>query len=139
MSRNIEIQDMLCCAAIEINGLDEFKGDSKKAMLDFCVNYDNYDDYYGTTGFSDPGAFVIFTGIVKIDDNKYDNHSKDPYREYGTSYGQSFADFIVKNKLGQVVRSVARRNRVNHPNHFVRVWVWAPNYTNLRKWYKENK
>lgn len=112
-----------CCAVREIYQLNHHKGDSLAAMKEFCRLH----DYSAGGSLCGLYAFYIFTGVVKTDD-------KEP-----VGYGEAFEEFIRKNKLGTICRSVARVNRVNHPNHYVKVWVWAPSKDNLQAWWNKHK
>jgi len=106
-----------CCAVQEISDLSYHKT-AKEAMKTFC-------DEVGYFHQQRPAAFYIFTAVVRQPRSK-------------PTYGQRFAELIRRNKLGELRESVARPNRLNHPNHLVKVWIWAPNERNLWKWDRRN-
>ena len=110
------IEETTCCAVKEIDGLSEYTN-AKDAMLDACEELGIYNYPKYTPGF------VIFTGVVNR----------------GQRYGQNFKAFILRNKLGSVAESPAAPNRINHPSHLVKVWVWQPDPTRLQHWYKQNR
>ena len=132
-----------CCAVDEIDGLAH-AGTPRQAMQDFCerlhINrpYEPERDYNGQFRSSydyydraetKPAAFYIFTGVEKVDEGG---------NRVATGYGSKFAAYIKEQGLGSVTESVARKNRVNHPDHTVKVWVWAPSEQGLKEWYKTN-
>lgn len=75
----------------------------------------------------------IFTGVVELKGNVSLESRGAGCKDL--TYGPKLADFIKKHKLGRVVGSRPEINRVNHPNHLVKVWVWTPNVENLEKWF----
>lgn len=127
-----------CCCINEIFGLQYHKNDAKAAMLEFCQAKDQKKVY----GYGEDGAIMslyghyIFSAVVKDDhnDGKGDNNTA----PYGFTYGDTFAKFIRDEGLGTVAESEPARNRVNHPNHHVKVYVWQPDLEGLQKWYKAN-
>lgn len=121
----LEINETSCCAVNEIHGLSGYR-DPKKAMLAFC---EERQDYGNPGNIRDPGGLITFTAVVKY------KNSKKP----GPSYGPDFATFIKENDLGEVAESPMAYNRINHPTHGVKLWAWAPDLKNLKKWYKKNK
>ena len=123
------LHSMNCCACQELICLDKGKPLSgEKQMREFC-NF-LYSDY--SKRLSDPGAFVIFTGVVKVRKGSDDDVDD-------TTYGPTFASYIKEQKLGSIKESVKVINRTNHPDHWVKVWVWAPNFEKLKAWYKDHK
>ena len=101
-----------CCAMSEITGLSTHLT-AREAMTAFCRET-------GVTLYK-PHAFYLFTAVVRQPGSR-------------PTYGQNFAALIRRNKLGALRESVAKPNRVNHPSHIVKVWIWSPNISNLRKW-----
>ena len=120
------VEGLHCCAVGELYDLSDYNS-PMSAMKAFCHFYG---DYHGDP--DDPGAFIIFTGVVRFTSDS-DNYGDD------TTYGPKFASFIRKHRLGSVVSTKPVRNRNNEPDHYVKVWVWAPNYKELKKWWTKNK
>lgn len=125
-----------CCGVSEIDWLQTHK-DPKKAMIDLCnqmvEQYYDYESYsYKSKGgdLQIPGLITL-TAVVKYTGKDKKTKAK--------GYGKEFASFIVKNRLGELVAGPVAPNRLNHPTHQVRIWVWKPNVGALRKWYKENR
>lgn len=112
----LDFQSTSCCGVDEIVDLGS-RNTTRGAMLDVCNNYIRRE--WNNSFVDDFPAFLSFTGVMK----------------YG--YGQEFANFIRKNKLGTVRESVARVNP-NSGNR-IKMWIWAVNRTAMRKWYKDNK
>ena len=77
-------------------------------------------DYYGEYTPAIP-AFLSFSDI---------------YRESAEG-GQALADYIKKNKLGPIVQTTIRTNQ-NSGNR-IRAWIWGPNATKLRAWWKKEE
>jgi hypothetical protein len=129
----MEIHDLCCCAVHELNILSTYST-PKEAMLAFCKLHVSRYGYNGVTkgGLYTPGAFYIFTGVVKFRDDS-DDYGED------TSYGLNFAAYIKEQRLGVVSSSCRRVNRVNHPDHTIKVWIWAPSVKRLRLWWEANK
>jgi hypothetical protein len=126
-----------CCAVAEIDHLSEHDN-PRDAMMEFCRNLRMYGG-----GIRHPDSFVIFTGVVgNVARPDYSVSDSGPYDDEhvdDTSYAPNFAKFIRENKLGPVKESVARANKRFHPDHKVRVYVWAPSFKNLSKWWEANK
>lgn len=128
-----------CCAVGEISLLEHYEGAPEKAMKDFCKGFEQPSYALGTyrrigSKLGDISAFYVFTGVVG---NKDGDDDGDYVEE--VSYGPEFAAYILKNRLGRVVESPARYNRVNHPTHLVKVWVWAPSVAGLNTWWEKHK
>ncbi len=130
-----------CCALTEIADLSHHP-DPKTAMKAFCLQYAQEARYdyntnryiYNQVGKLNEGTvsgLYLFTGVVKHTDGTK------PYAN--GKYGPAFASFIRKNKLGKVAVSTGSPNRVNHPTHVVKAWVWVPDVKTLSSWYAENK
>jgi hypothetical protein len=134
----MEIHETACCALMEMAHISDHEGDAEEVMKEMCEQLDpelgspidSYNDGppKGIT-LVIPGH-MIFTAVVGYTTN-------DDEEGYGVkpSYGPNLAKFIKKNKLGAVVESPIQVNRVNHPTHKVRVYVWTPNAKNLQKWW----
>lgn len=125
----MEINQMGCCAFNEIVDLSD-NYSAANAMRDFCS--DVIEEQYDTRRnlvkeVLNPGAFYIFTAIVKSND-----------RTAGT-YGHNFADLIRKNKLGKLKLTMKRLNRKNEPGHQIQGWIWAPSKKALTAWWAKNR
>lgn len=140
----MELLETSCCAVREIDGLsDHLK--AEEAMEEFCFliirDDDEYyagdDGYYDTMGrwrrpartpqppFKTPGL-IIFTGVVG---------DTNPKVKGNFTYGPNFKAYILKHKLGMVVESPLTTNRLNHPTHQIKAWMWRPNQKALNAWY----
>jgi hypothetical protein len=113
------INDTGCCAVMEIINL-KFGGSPHSIMKRLDEEF-----YYDEIVKHEIPSFIIFTGVVG-----YTNSKVKP------KYGPDFKKFILKNKLGTVTETQAAPNRVNHPSHLVKVWVWTPAPMNLKKWWR---
>lgn len=124
----MEIDGLGCCAFNEIKDLSDEES-AEDAMNTFCqvVNEQFYDK--GEFKYVlNPGAFYLFTAVVK----------------YGTTpashrYGDDFAAYIKEHKLGVVKETMTRLNRANEPTHLVKGWVWAPSVKGLQTWWDKRK
>ena len=67
--------------------------------------------------------FVVFSGVTK---RIHPDHSSSRM----DNYGQAFASFLKKKKLGRVTSSLSRVNP--NSNNTIKVWVWEPDYKALR-------
>lgn|SRR3990167_3287547 len=119
---------MGCCAFNEIRGLSD-SPNATEAMRAFCRQV-----LATAFGQITPGAFFIFTAVIGTKDSRSPRGLRKPRR----LYGDQFAAFIKKNKLGDVVVTMDRFNRKNVPTHMIRGWVWAPSEKNLRAWWRKN-
>jgi hypothetical protein len=54
-------------------------------------------------------------------------------------YGPRFAAYICKHRLGTVIVGGTAPNRINHPTHVIRLWVWTPNPDRIKAWWKKHK
>lgn len=109
----INLVETSCCAMQEINNLSH-----AKTPEDALAGIRN--DLH-----RDRPAFVIFTGVVKRRVADHASNRKD-------NYGKAFADYLTKNKFGTVYRGVRPVRNHNTDNH-VKVWIWVPNYSTLKK------
>lgn len=133
----LEIMDTSgCCAVREICNLSS-EPNAKTAMKNWCeyelMDEDDSDYHYypGEERYRQiPYAFYTFTGVIKHTDGR----SRPPQNG---RYGPEFARLIKRYKLGKLTQSVLRANRVNDPQHFVRIWTWAPSIKNCKKWYNK--
>ena len=104
------LNGLSCCGVREIDGLRLFG--VRKSMKDIAP-----DILHGC-------AFVIFTGVVS--ENVSEN----------AQYGQRFAKYIIKNRLGEVTASPRRLN----PNsqNMLAVWIWTVDHEALARWVVRN-
>lgn len=127
------LHDTHCCGVQEIHNLS-LDPSAEASMVSFCkqnlgtkrVKFQGDPAFAGTIY-----SFYIFTAAV------YDTHHI-PYNDYRMyqPYGKEFAEFIRKNKLGNVIEAPALTNDAFHPDHKNQVWVWMPNLENLRAWWE---
>lgn len=126
----MELTQLGCCAFNEILDLGEHST-PEEAMSQFVsdVETDECTETYGEYVTKlDPGAFYLFTAVVK-EDGVVSSHR----------YGHAFAAYIRTNKLGVVKETQTRYNRKNEPTHLIHGWIWAPSKRNLTKWWKARK
>lgn len=112
--------ELQCCAVHELVDISDYSN-PRDAMRKLCelVRPDRLE------------AFYIFTGVVRFKADSDDFGAN-------VTYGPNFAAYIREHKLGIVSGSCIRSNRVNHPDHFVKVWIWAPSVHGLKLWWKAN-
>lgn len=131
----MKIQGTSCCAVYDIEELRE-SDTAQEAMMDFCRHV------YGTEHlleprynevkkvcpedlrYNSPDAFYMFTAVVGHKNSKHK-----------PTYGPDFAKLIENEGLGELVVSKARPNRMNHPDHLVKVWIWTPAASKVKAWY----
>ena len=141
-----------CCGLQEIHELRAHPR-PEEAMKLFIEYWKGYKDEYLYNLF-------LFTGVEYItvpqlppnrDDDTYVRQGTwdNPYRRYQadhaywernnkTGYAGKFASFIRKHKLG-CVTSLKAVSNPNHPTHFVRGYLWTPDWKALRAWYTKQK
>lgn len=134
----MELTQTQCCAIEEISELSTH-ATPEDAMADLCeaMEYgaaDSYNDREYRNRESNDDDLIIpglltFTGVVGYTDGDTDD----------TTYGPKFAAYIRKHKLGRVVEGPVSTNRMNHPTHKVRLWIWKPSVKGLTKWWKANR
>jgi hypothetical protein len=137
----LEINNMKSCAVQEIHRLENYNHDPKGAMISFCEQQLYSASGLKWQGFSTKpnqifGAYVFNAPIYGSSPR---DNTKPPQPPYGESYGDQFADFITNNKLGTVVATPVTWNRVFHPDHGNKVWVWCPDQDALKAWYAPYK
>ena len=126
-----------CCAVTEITDLSDHKlaPDAMKAFCEEVVgNWERNAWPIRVVAKDEPlhlGGFYIFTGVVEQKERT--GKGRRP------TYGQNFAAFIRRHRLGHLTESVAVSNRLHHPNHLVKVWVWSPAPRNLNRWWKDHR
>jgi hypothetical protein len=139
--------EMHCCGLTEI--VDLLEHDSpKEAMLGFMNQVVIKNRYTKLTRIN-IGGFYIFSGVEKVLNPNivtYENGIAEPDYDYidddrcpvKIKYASEFAKFIVRNKLGVLRASPLRPNTLNHPDHIVKCWIWAPDIKALKIWYNAN-
>lgn len=123
------VDDCSCCALNEIAeiGQDSNPEDTLKKLC----KQSGWD-------LEQLGAFYIFTGVVRVaEPRKNEDEESDDYEDLTS--GPALAKYIRENKLGNLKETVGRRNRVNHPLHTVKVWIWAPSLRNMLEWWKTRR
>lgn len=130
----MELIPTQCCGVEEIHDLSSHST-AEETMMGLCdaLTYDGYNDREYRHGSSHSGDLIIpglitFTGVVGYTDVTRAN----------VTYGPNFAAYIKRHKLGQVTCSSISTNRVNHPTHKIRLWVWKPSISGLIKWWKKH-
>ena len=87
------------------------------------------EQHYALSG--KPHGHYIFTGVIR--------HRKgEGAPTQDGKYGPNLMAYIRQHNLGTVVESAEGPNRVNHPTHIIKVWVWTPAPRMLQAWYEAN-
>lgn len=124
----VSLEDMGCCAFTEVV---DIKGTTPLNVLKHICRESSQNYLNAQTKMWHRrlmlSAFYVFTAMVE---------NTRSGRE--TDYGQSLAAYIRKNKLGKVMMTPARVNRVNHPTHMVRGWIWMPEVDMMSAWWEAN-
>lgn len=109
-----------CCGMDYIHGISAYQNNSAEAMREFLFRVGSQNRYSGRQSYRLVGLYV-FTGVVKR-----------RLRSDRPTYGQQFANFIKKHKLGNVTEGAQRLN----PNsgNTIQAWIWAPSQAGLKKW-----
>lgn len=133
------INRLQCCAITEIYDLGLTEGNPTQVMLKFCEKVMKVDtsggNYYSPKKVGpNPGAFYVFSEVVRIRKD-----SRDSYKPKHDGYGARFAKFIKENKLGALVETPNRCNRLNHPDHTIKVYIWMPAKRSLMAWWTKHK
>jgi hypothetical protein len=121
-----------CCAVMELSGIASYN-EPKQVVTRLCQTFRwnlAETDRWGYKQHSQPYAFYTFTSVERL------KGTSDPVK---IGYGKKLAEFIKANRLGEVKVSHGRYNRVNHPTHWVRVYVWSPHPKRLKEWYEKVK
>lgn len=129
---NLEFYDSRSCAIQEIHKLAEFQNDPKGAMISFCR--------------ANLGRPVVWKIVDPSGNDKGANgalftfyYFSSPVYRGQENYGEQFARFIEKEKLGKIVTTPALLNKAYHPDHANQVWIWMPDVTALNTWWKANQ
>lgn len=116
----MRVNETSCCGLREISGLSEHRTPAI-AMQAFCRFSLGLDyNYNGRLGRTLEFSHAVFTAATGKND-----------------YGEKFAAFILRNKLGTVTPS-QRRNNPNSGNP-LKVWVWTLHQTNVKKWAQKHQ
>lgn len=104
--------DFRCCGLGEIDGLSYHPTDPEEALRDLFRTYGRNPVL--------AHSHLVFTGAVGL------------RNVHPPAYSQGFAEYIVDNHLGTVVRAEGNRN----PNSGRKVftYVWALDHRRLRAW-----
>ena len=122
----MEVRATSCCGLKELSWIQSETtpaGDVKA----FCQHHKGLQ---GTLNKASIPGLVLFTSVEKL--------SKSATYTVKTGYGSKLAAYIVRNKLGTVTKSPMRVNRVNHPDHHLVGYFWAPSIAGLERWWKTN-
>ncbi len=107
----VQVNQTQCCGFKEIDGIEyaNTPEETKQALKDVCRDFFDGED----------AAFLFFTGVSK------------------ERYGQKFKALILKNKLGTIIETKAKRN----PNsgNAIKAWVWTVNRKNFKEYAKKHK
>lgn len=122
------LQPMHCCAYQEIANLSAHTS-GREAMIEFCrLNWGTGKTNYH--GLQAKGAtlysFYLFSAPIG------GNWGRE-------GYGKEFADFILENKLGQIIETPALTNFAFHADHKNQVWVWMPEHNAVAAWWEANR
>lgn len=107
----MEIQEGLCCGLVEISGIQAYRSNNAKGVVDSVVA-----ELYVNSGDTRPPAFIIYT-------------TASPNKK-AAAIGERLARHIEAAGLGAVSCSSANMN-LNSGN-YVRVYVWTVNLAALR-------
>ena len=114
-----------CCGMLEIDNLAHSKTPEEALIALKTGLEEGYTDHrYGTHHY--PVPFVIFTTVTK---RKVGDHSSRRLDDYG----QAFASFIQEHNLGKIFSSEERKNWTANT---LKVWIWQPDYENLRAYFE---
>jgi hypothetical protein len=130
----MEVYSTHCCAIEEIHRLSDHpkSEDALRKILATMIGCyppnSTLEVYYRSIP-----AFLWFSGVIECKEGRLPVIGGTNF-----TYGPNFAEFLRKNKLGTVTSGPSQWNRVNHPNHKVKMWVWQPDPKRVVAWWKEN-
>ena len=132
----MDLNETNCCAVMEMAHISDNDG-PEDILRELCSDIWSENSYYDPEwddppSSNKPQAFYIFTGVVKYKPDSEDDGDD-------VDYAPRLAAYIRRKKLGVVTESPARYNRTNHPDHQVKVYVWAPSARGLRAWWTERR
>lgn len=113
-----------CCAVQEIYGLSS-GGGPEQALKTICKGaFSSGARYYTLSG--EIGKLYTFYWFSQPVYGQ-PNHQ---------SYGYAFAEFLRKEKLGEVLESQPKKNAAFHPDHSNVMWIWAPDQAAVKAWWQ---
>lgn len=130
----MDIRPTGCCGVLELTYISTHNT-PQEVVKDLCRRLWQRPILKNSYGFPDfqelpakPYGHYIFTGVVRYTNKNAGN----------TAYAPRLAEYIRANRLGTVSESEEAPNRVNHPGHWIKVYVWQPNPLILRAWWEAN-
>lgn len=97
-----------CCGMDEIHDL---AGPSKNIIVDVCKERDSNNEA--------KIPFYLFTDALE------------------NNNGSNLAKYIIKNKLGKIICTTARKNP--NSSNYIRAWIWEVNNKTLAVWAKKEE
>jgi hypothetical protein len=110
-----------CCGLVELNNISLVQ--TPEEVIKGTVA--GYHIFAGVESKKYP-PFVMFTGVTKRARMDHTGSTRED------DYGQALADYIVENKLGEVIATPERVNPMSY-NNPIKVWVWTVDWTELQK------
>jgi len=138
----MEIQDYVAgsCAIMGIKDLALNHTNANAAMVTFCcLQLGTINKFRPNLEVGKMGKlanFYVFSCGPEVphDHPNGSHHSKAHWLKYGTE----FAQFILDNKLGELVTLGPKFNMKQHPRTTAQIWVWSPDQTALEQWWVAN-
>lgn len=120
------LREMNCCGMREMADL-EFTDNAKSAMEEFIMEAIPVRDHYNWKN----------NKYEKLAELRFSHVVFSEAKDGSGNYGENFAAFIRRHRLGTVVASQRRRN----PNsgNLLKFWVWTLNKRGLVRWANQNK
>lgn len=111
------INESLCCGVREIHELSDYQDPEQFLLCHLCVDEKDWGNRYNRSTTVIPGNFryAYFTQAGE-----------------GSTYGTSFAEYIKKHQLGEVIETAFNVNP-NSGNQ-LKMWVWTVNHDALKTW-----
>ena len=128
----MQLRSTACCGLIEMYGMGTVD-DPKAHLLSVCKSWwpaPQMPNMAHRWMIATVHGQYMFHGVVKY------TGSKDG--RYSETAAENLAKYIRRHKLGTVVGSKPAANRVNHPDHILRVFVWNPDVDAMKAWYQKN-
>ena len=105
-----------CCGVLEISGISQRNPMQSLLAIHQSKLY--------TKGGHVRGAFLTFTAQV----------------EPPMVYGENFKNYILENKLGNVIESSAKNNQryieMGEKSHLIKFYIWEVDHDAFDKWYE---
>lgn len=123
------------CAVTSISSLGSCKNPID-ALQQFCKVELGVPNCY-TPSYGKLTCYYIFCAGPEVKSTEVGgtHHSKDHWPKYGTE----FAQFLIDNKLGEVVTLGPKKNLRHHPTSTAQVWAWSPDQTALEEWWNKHQ